>query len=163
MIKYNTLFKFTLPIFLGMSIAYASDDLALLESEYQVMGNDFPIQEMSAHWAEALNAHDAHDVDKILALYNNIFVLYPTFNLLINTEDELRAYFVALTKKEDLKVVFNSENIRVGEAAAVNSGLYTFSYNEKGALYEIPARFTFVYILTPNGWKIIDHHSSVSP
>ncbi len=125
-----------------------------------VKDEEAAIGRVTAQWATKLNSHDPI---KVAALYDEPFVLYATFKSKIDTVEGLVQYFTDLMKKEDLKVTFNEQTIRVYGSTAVNSGIYTFSYKENGKLKEINARFTFVYTLTPAGWKIVDHHSSVLP
>ncbi|MGL4881899.1 MAG: DUF4440 domain-containing protein, partial [Waterburya sp.] len=73
-------------------------------------------------------------------------VLLATFNDELDTPDEIKNYFIGLTQKPDLKVVFNGQNVRVlDDNTATNSGLYTFSYTENGKTVEVPARYTFLY------------------
>jgi len=118
------------------------------------------IQRVTDEWAKTLNAHDPI---KVAALYDESFILYATLKTRINTMEGLVQYFTDLVKRDSFKVVFNEQSIRVYGATAVNSGIYTFSYKENGKVKELVARFTFVYALTPAGWKIVDHHSSVLP
>ena len=78
--------------------------------------------------------------------------------------DEIGAYFHKLTQNPELKATIQSEKIDLfGDAAAVASGLYTFSYRKDGQRVELPARYTFVYRKTPHGWTIVRHHSSALP
>lgn len=156
----------------GLIIAFMSiatpvwADLATDLEKAEYIDNEFLKDEMDAvkrasvQWAKSLNAHDPI---KVVAMYDEPFILYATFKSKIDTHEDLLKYFKALVEKKDLKVVFNEQNIRVHGPAAIDSGLYTFSYNDNGTIKEIPARFTFVYALTPNGWRIVDHHSSVLP
>lgn len=129
-------------------------DMAFLHDEEKA------IERLSAEWARALNAHEPL---KVASLYDEEFILYATLKTKVHTEEELLAYFSALTKKQAIKVSFTEQNIRVHGPTAINSGLYTFSYMENGDHVELPARFTFVFVLTPTGWMIVDHHSSVLP
>jgi uncharacterized protein (TIGR02246 family) len=133
---------------------------AEFEDKQFVKDEEAAIGRVTAQWAKTLSAHDPI---RVAALYDEPFVLYATFKTQINTMEGLVNYFTDLFKKEDVKVVFNEQNIRVYGATAVNSGLYTFSYKEEGKRVEVEARFTFVYALTPAGWRIVDHHSSVLP
>jgi uncharacterized protein (TIGR02246 family) len=152
--------------FLSLGMPAWADLTAELEKE-QFVDKQFvkeeaaAVKRLSEEWAKRLNAHQPV---KISALYGDSFILYATFSNKIDTREALHHYFVTLMKKKDLKVVFNEQNIRVHGAGAVDSGLYTFSFtDEKGKKVEVPARYTFVYELSPEGWKIVDHHSSVLP
>lgn len=119
------------------------------------------VKRVSHEWASRFNAHQPI---KVAALYGDSFILYATFSTKIDKPEPLVNYFVNLFKKKDIKVVFNDQNIRVHGGGAVDSGLYTFSFiDDKGKKVEVPARYTFVYELTPEGWQIVDHHSSVLP
>jgi len=118
------------------------------------------IKEASHQWEEALASRKT---EKIVDLYEKDAFLYATFENMIDTQAGLIDYFKKLMQHPELKVVFNTQNIRLYGEAAVNSGLYTFSYTENGKTVTIPARYTFVYTHRPTGWFIVDHHSSVLP
>lgn len=143
--------KYVLAIFL---IFYAVTALAIPKHTPE------EIEKVSNQWAMSLSAGDP---EKIAKLYDKNAILYATFKNKIDNPRDLIAYFKNLMKHQDLKVQFQKKNIRIFWETAVNSGLYTFSFNEKGKVVTIPARYTFVYVLEPEGWMIIDHHSSVLP
>lgn len=118
------------------------------------------IQKVTNQWAVALSSGDP---EKIANLYDKEALLYATFKNRIENHQDLVAYFKNLMQKPNLKVDFQKQDIRVFWETAINSGLYTFSYTANGKTVSVPARYTFVYILEPNGWMIVDHHSSVLP
>jgi len=102
--------------------------------------------------------------DAVMKLYTKDAILLPTLSPTVANTPELRKkYFDVFTAKKNLKGTVNEEHIRVFGDFAVNSGLYTFTYTEKGKTDSVPARFTYVYRKTPQGWLIIDHHSSKLP
>lgn len=118
------------------------------------------VAKATASWATALSARDPQ---KITLLYDNKAYLYATYQNMIDNQKGIENYFKKLMQHQNLAVTFNKENIRLYGETAINSGLYTFSYDENGKHVAIPARFTFVYTLTPTGWMIVEHHSSVLP
>lgn len=132
---------------------YASVSFAMAASERGVM-------QASQSWARAVNTHN---VQKIISLYDSHAYFYPTFQNMITNRQGVTDYFKKLATHQNLKVRFIQEHIRLYGNAAVNSGLYDFSYDENGKHINIPARYTFVYASTPKGWLIVDHHSSVLP
>ena len=112
-------------------------------------------------WRLAL---DAHDPQKITALYAKGALLYATFQNQIDTEQGIRDYFIKLMKHQNLKVVFNKMHIRLFSETAVVSGLYDFTYINNHEPVSIKARYTLVYAYTPGkNWQIVEHHSSVLP
>ncbi len=159
--KYCTVTSLILSLVLIWSSSWASEPVPPNITDIKFFQDErAAIQRMSSSWAYFLNHNEPR---KAAALYENHISLYATFKNKIDNYNDLVTYFIRLTKKDKFKVEFNEENIRVYGATAVNSGLYTFSFREKGKLTVIPARFTFVYTLTPSGWRIVDHHSSVLP
>lgn len=122
---------------------------------------DPQIQKLGQDWAMALSSGDPQ---KIVALYDNNAILYATFTDQINSRQGLVDYFTKLMQNKNLKVEFNNQNIRRYSDTAINSGLYTFSFDSNGKTVKVPARYSFVYSLVPNkGWLIVDHHSSKLP
>ena len=123
--------------------------------------SDREVEKLGQNWGTALASRDP---DQIVSLYDKDAVLLATFNNELNTPDSIKEYFVGLTKKPDLKVVFNNQNVRVlDENTATNSGLYTFSYSDNGKTVEVPARYTFLYEKRGDRWMIVKHHSSTRP
>jgi uncharacterized protein (TIGR02246 family) len=119
------------------------------------------VKRITNEWAHAINSGEPL---KVAALYDNPFILYATFTTKIDTAEALVDYFTKLMTKKNFKVEFNEQNPRAHGATALDSGLYTFSFtDEAGKRVEVAARYTFVYALTPNGWRIVDHHSSELP
>lgn len=118
------------------------------------------IEAITQQWASALSSNNPQEVANI---YEPGAILYATFQNQLDTPDGIKGYFAKLMKHNDLAVKFTSKNIRMFGETALNSGLYTFSYMEKGKLIQIPARFTLVFTHSKEGWKIVEHHSSVLP
>ena len=122
--------------------------------------NAVPIAVATQTWAKALSSNDPK---KISDLYAPGALLYATFQNQLDTPAAIQGYFTKLMKHPNLAVKFTKQNIRMFSEAAINSGLYTFSYTDHGKLVTVPARYTFVFAHEPNGWKIVEHHSSTLP
>jgi uncharacterized protein (TIGR02246 family) len=119
------------------------------------------IQQAFNAWLIAVSSGSS---DAVLKLYAQDAVLLPTLSPNVETTPASRKeYFDAFTAKPNLKGTVNEEHIRVFGDVAVNSGLYTFTYTQNSQKVSIPARFTFVYHKTTEGWLIVDHHSSKLP
>jgi len=119
------------------------------------------IQQAFDAWLAAVSSGSSEAVTK---LYARDAILLPTLSPKVAaTPEDRKAYFDAFTSKPGLKGTVNEEHIRVFGHTAINSGLYTFTYLKDGATVEVPARFSFVYRKTPQGWLIVDHHSSKLP
>lgn len=122
--------------------------------------NAVPVEMATQAWASALSSNNPK---KIADLYAPGALLYATFQNQLDSPKAIQGYFAKLMKHPALAVKFNKQNIRMFSDAALNSGFYTFSYTEHGKLVTVPARYTFVFVHETDGWKIIDHHSSVLP
>lgn len=108
-------------------------------------------------WNDALQTCDENTV---IALYDKNAVLLPTIsNKVRHNHNEIKDYFINFLTKEP-KGKINESNIRIFDELAINSGIYTFSFNDNSS---VQARFTFVYKLIEGEWKIIEHHSSMMP
>lgn len=109
-----------------------------------------------------------NDPDRPTALYAEDGMLWPTFSETLRTTREgIRDYFAFFTALPNLKAELNQLEIRKVVESYCTSGVYTFTHTDsKGELRTIPARFTFT--LRPNpkapqGWEILNHHSSTIP
>ncbi len=134
---------------------------SLLLALTSLAGDEADIAAATDSWRAAV---DARDAKKVAALYDPQALLYATFQTRLDSPKEILSYFKHLAEKPDLKVKFHRQDIRVFDGdAAINSGLYTFSYTEDGKPVSVPARYTFVYVKDNGAWRIINHHSSVNP
>lgn len=104
------------------------------------------------------------DPENIVNLFDSKAILLPTLapNVLKTREEQL-AYFTQLMQNPKLSVTVNESNLRIFGNIAINSGLYTFYFERQGQPVIIPARFTFIYQKKPQGWLIIEQHSSQVP
>lgn len=122
-------------------------------------------QQVEAAFAAWLKAVSTGSPDAVEKLYTKDAVLLPTLAPAVHNTPALRhEYFVMFTGKKNLKGTVDESHIRVFSDMAVNSGLYTFTFeNADGETVSVPARYSFVYHKTPQGWLIVDHHSSLVP
>ena len=118
--------------------------------------SDLIASQLLQKWVSAIKGGDANQV---VNLYRDSAILLGTFS---NKERIGRGlileYFENLLKSP-VEVEIVSEHPNVFESVAINSGLYNFVTEGK----TINARFSFVYMETNDGWKIVSHHSSVMP
>jgi uncharacterized protein (TIGR02246 family) len=103
---------------------------------------------------------------KILPLYAQDGVLWGTISSTIRDDRaELEDYFVtACSKLPKLTVEFKDPLVRIyGGDTAINSGVYTFTYEKDGQTTQLPARYSFTLVKRDGQWLIADHHSSAMP
>lgn len=114
-----------------------------------------------ADWAEGLNRHNLLSV---VSTYDVNGLLWGTFAKDLRTGHfHIKRYFEHLFELEGLRVRFDSGETRQYRDIFIRSGSYTFSYRKKGAVVEIPARYSFVCKKEKTGWYIVEHHSSEFP
>ena len=120
------------------------------------------IAALTQEWAAGMSAHD---IDRVVRLYDPDAVLWGTRSATLRgTPDKVRDYFNVLkTVPSDYKAVVGEQNIRVYGDIAINSGTYTFSETRDGKPLSRPARFSIVYRYHDGAWHIVDHHSSAVP
>ena len=101
------------------------------------------------------------DPDAVTALYTENGILLPTVsNQVRHNPEEIRDYFVAFLKKSPQGKI-DEANVRIlSDTHATNSGVYTFTFGDGST---VTARFSYVYVQTDGGWKIMQHHSSAMP
>lgn len=111
-------------------------------------------------WNAALKTCDAKQV---AALYAKDAMLLPTISKEVRqTPLAIEDYFSHFVQLQPQATVLQ-QKIRCFDGVATNSGIYKFSITQDGEERVVMARFTFVYRQDEDGWKIIDHHSSMLP
>ena len=113
-------------------------------------------------WNTALASGDAA---RVAELYSADALLLPTLsNQPRETPAAIRDYFVGFLARHPRGRI-DSRRISLGCNAAVDAGTYSFRLTGPGdkAPEWVQARYTFVYGLGPDGWRIQHHHSSLQP
>jgi len=111
-------------------------------------------------WNEALQTLEP---DAVVDLYAEDAILLPTLsNAVRHNHTEIRDYFVDFLKKRPRGTI-NESNVRSCGDTAVHSGVYTFELTSNGETSHAQCRFTYVYAMQGETWKIIEHHSSLMP
>ncbi|MCE2965025.1 MAG: DUF4440 domain-containing protein [Alphaproteobacteria bacterium] len=123
-------------------------------------GTKADIEAAYGKWVAALSSGKPENIN---ALYDARATMQPTLLADANTPAVRADYFQGLMKNPNLKATPQTNSVLISCPVAISTGTYTFSFGEKGAETSIPARFTFVYEKTPQGWMIINHHSSKLP
>jgi len=119
--------------------------------------NNNEIEALFDEWNNALQTGVPKNV---VALYESDGILLPTVsNQVRHNHEEIEDYFIHFLTKGP-KGEINESNVRIFDKLAINSGVYTFTFND-GLV--VQARFTFVYRKNSESWKIIEHHSSQMP
>ena len=116
--------------------------------------------EISTLFDEWNSALQTGEPKKVAALYETNGILLPTVsNKVRHNHEEVEDYFVHFLAKGPVGKI-DEANIRTFGDIAINSGVYTFTFNG-GTV--VQARFTFVYRWNGQRWMIIEHHSSQMP
>jgi uncharacterized protein (TIGR02246 family) len=119
--------------------------------------SDSEILSLFDEWNNALQTGEPKNV---ATLYETNGILLPTVsNKVRHNHAEIEDYFVHFLAKGP-KGVINEANVRTFGEVAINSGIYTFSFDDGSS---VQARFTFVYRWNGQRWMIVEHHSSQMP
>ena len=119
--------------------------------------SDSHIAALFEEWNTALQTGEPRNVT---ALYESNAILLPTIsNQVRHNHEEIEDYFIHFLAKGP-KGVINESNIRTFGNIAINSGIYTFTFNDGNS---VQARFTYVYRWNGQRWLIVEHHSSALP
>jgi uncharacterized protein (TIGR02246 family) len=115
------------------------------------------VTKLFEQWNEALINKD---LTAITELYAVDATLLPTVsNKVRHNHAEIKDYFIEFIAKEP-KGELVEQNIRIFTDVAMNSGIYDFTFKDGTT---VRARYSYVYQLIDNEWKIITHHSSQMP
>jgi hypothetical protein len=115
-------------------------------------------------WCDAIG-NAKGDPSKVVKFYAKDAILLPTLSpkILMNTNHGLDAYFVSFTGHPHIRCQTDKLITQVYRDIGINTGLYTFTYDENGKTEVVKARFSFIYKKNNNQWLIINHHSSKLP
>jgi uncharacterized protein (TIGR02246 family) len=120
--------------------------------------NDADVLGLFDQWNTALSTLNP---DTVTALYADNAVLLPTVsNQVRHNHEEIRDYFVGFLKKSPQGVVDEFNVNILSDTHATNSGVYTFTFGDGS---KVSARFSYLYVASNDGWKILQHHSSAMP
>ena len=123
-----------------------------------------PTREQQAYqvvqdWATAL---DSHDVNRIVAKYADppdVLFFGTKATILATTTAEIRNYFVHFVEEEPAVSLCEHKTIKISDKAFLFAGFYDFNL-KTGPVY---ARYTFLMLNFPGGWRIAHHHSAAQP
>ncbi|AFZ47109.1 Calcium/calmodulin dependent protein kinase II association-domain protein [Cyanobacterium stanieri PCC 7202] len=109
-------------------------------------------------WNESLGTGNPENVVTNYA-ENAILLATVSNNPKLNTEDKIE-YFERFLENKPIGTI-DQRTIFIGCNTAVDSGLYTFTFNKTGE--EVQARYSYTYTWDGSEWLIINHHSSKLP
>ena len=120
--------------------------------------NDANVLGLFDQWNTALSTLNP---DTVTALYADNAVLLPTVsNQVRHNHEEIRDYFVGFLQKSPQGVIDEFNVNILSDTHATNSGVYTFTFGDGS---KVSARFSYLYVASDDGWKILQHHSSAMP
>ncbi len=120
--------------------------------------NDADVLGLFDQWNTALSTLNP---DTVTALYADNAVLLPTVsNQVRHNHQEIRDYFVGFLQKSPQGVVDEFNVNILSDTHVTNSGVYTFTFGDGS---KVSARFSYLYMASDDGWKILQHHSSAMP
>jgi uncharacterized protein (TIGR02246 family) len=120
--------------------------------------NDADVLGLFDQWNTALSTLNP---DTVTALYADNAVLLPTVsNQVRHNHEEIRDYFVGFLQKSPQGVIDEFNVNILSDVHATNSGIYTFTFGDGS---QVSARFSYLYVASADGWKILQHHSSAMP
>lgn len=103
---------------------------------------------------------DGKDLNGIVNTYSKDGILVSTFGDILNGREAIKGYFIGLFKKDNLSVTYIGQpTITKIDGSTMYTGIYRFSYTEKGKEMPVKARYS---IIEKNG-EIIKQHSSEVP
>ncbi|WP_221274525.1 SgcJ/EcaC family oxidoreductase [Thaumasiovibrio subtropicus] len=111
-------------------------------------------------WNDALATLDPQ---KVVACYSDEAILIPTLSNQVRcNKEEIQDYFTQFLQKRPQGTIELEQTREISEDVVINSGIYTFRFDDDAAT-DTQARFTFLYKKEAQGWKILEHHSSLLP
>jgi uncharacterized protein (TIGR02246 family) len=146
---------------------------------YTLQGVDRPLApvDVRALGEQWMSAVCSRDPNAVVRLYAPDAVLVGTVAQRIKqSRADIRTYFERFLAKDGLCGQFDSHLTQTFPSTnhtwsspqgqphmVIHSGTYTFAWRVGQRMTKVPARFTFVWVKLPEGWRIANHHSSVLP
>lgn len=119
-------------------------------------------QDNFKRWNDALQTKD---YKQVAALYSTSDVSFlPTVSAdFIRDSPSTQAYFIEFLKKLPVGTITADKVQSFGDNAYLHSGMYTFMVGPEDSRSAVEARFSYMWRLIDNAWKIVHHHSSKRP
>lgn len=144
-------------VYLLVLVLLVSTSVVFAETQDCHVTTKKEISALFERWNASLQTGDAQ---KVVDNYARQSILLPTVsNTSRLTSAAKKDYFTHFLKRQP-KGKIDLSIIDIGCNTAVDSGLYTFAFNDGK---QVRARYTYVYIWEGNQWLISSHHSSVMP
>lgn len=137
-----------------------------ISSFAQTEKSEKEVAETTDIWLDTVTSGSEEVVEEVVALYAEDGLLWGTVSEQVrDTPAEISDYFEYFAKLPELSVSSYKGCVRMyDENLAINSGYYTFTYDNDGQTKEVPARYSFTYHRdNSDQWEIIEHHSSALP
>jgi len=134
----------------------AQDQQSKDEAMYPVAQDNFK------RWNDALQTKDYKVVASLYSTSDLSFL--PTVSAdFIRDSPSTEAYFVEFLKKLPYGTITADKVQSFGDKGYLHSGMYTFLLGPEGSRTPVEARFSYMWRLIDNVWKIVHHHSSKRP
>jgi uncharacterized protein (TIGR02246 family) len=122
------------------------------------------VEAVTTKWMALVTSGRPTASEEITSLYTqDATVIGPDTPEVRNGPEEIRRYFKNFTQRPNLAITGYSGNVRIYGDTAVETGYYTFAYDQGEKRAAVPARFSLHYRRVKGEWKIDDHHSSRLP
>jgi uncharacterized protein (TIGR02246 family) len=116
------------------------------------------VAELFDRWNDSLSTGNPH---KVAENYAPASILLPTVSnkprLTAAEKEDYFEHFLADGPRGRIDQRF----IKIGCNAALDAGLYTFTFSKTGAV--VKARYSYTYEFAQGKWLITSHHSSAMP
>jgi uncharacterized protein (TIGR02246 family) len=131
----------------------------LLSTSLSAATPEEEIRAVAQAWVEGIGKGDA---DYMTSLYADDAILHGTTSPVLREGHALiREYFANIAANPPTMSFIEPMHIRIYGDTAINTGNYATRFNAEQE--PIVLRYSFVYHKFPEGWKIVDHHSSRMP
>jgi hypothetical protein len=116
--------------------------------------NKLPIE--VSNWVAGIGSSTPIEMTK---RYAENSVLLATYENMLVGRSEIKGYFDDFLDKENLKCEVVRNVTQIGLYEQIASGIYVFSFIDKGSIQVVEARYSFVV----KGGLVVNHHSSETP
>jgi len=127
------------------------------------MSNEDEVRAVSDRFYDALSRLDISQLQSVWSQSNTVTTMHPMGGEEVGWPEVRKSFEQAAGAMSDIHVELADQRIRTGEDLAYETGIERGRGNIAGEQIEFEHRVTNVYRREDGQWKMVHHHTDISP